>query len=519
MIELTVHDDDAGQRLDRFLRKLLPEAPLALIHRLVRTGAVRVGGARCDGSRRLAPGDAVSLALDDARFAALRGGERAPRPPRPTRPAPAAVRVLHRDADLWIVDKPAGLAVHGGTGQRDDLAARVRALAAGDTAAAALTFRPAPAHRLDRGTSGVVAFGVSARGLRAFVAALRDGRVDKRYLAITTRAPSPAAGVIDAPLAVADAGGDRPKARTAVDGLLARTTYRTLAIGATGLALVEVRLDTGRTHQIRAHLASRGCPLVGDHRYGALRDPRLPPGRIALHAARLSFPHPADGRPCVVESPLPPISAGSTPPSPTRPTDRPPGANPHAHVERPSPRAARSAARRARRRARAGPGTRAARALVRRARAGARRPARRHRRAAARPRRRRRRRTGSVDRLVRAGRRRRCGCARTAAAGGDERHARGPRPAGRRARHAVRAAVARARREAGRRPTAVPVHARRRPERERRRPAHLGRQHPRVAHPDRTRRPRLSTGRPLPDPAHRRRPARPLAPRASPGRV
>ncbi len=299
-VDLEVHADDAGQRVDRFLRKLLPRAPLSLVHRLLRQGTVRVDGRKVDGAFRLSSGSRLELRVDDERFASMTD---AAEPEGPARTLP--VKVVFEDDDVLVVDKPGGLAVHGGTGvNADHLVARVRARL-GD--GGSHTFRPAPAHRIDRATSGLVVIGKTAAALREMTAMFGDHLVEKVYLAVVHGRPHPRDGTIDRPLAVKDDGdGDPAAAKTEVDadGRTAITHYRTRR-SRQHLSLVEVRIDTGRTHQVRAHLASIGCPIVGDRRYGAPDRPALGGHRIALHAARLKFPHPGDGHEVKVRAATP----------------------------------------------------------------------------------------------------------------------------------------------------------------------------------------------------------------------
>lgn len=290
--------DDAGQRLDRYLRKLLPRATLAHVFKLIRTGTVRVNGARAQVHARLQEGDEVILDLPAARL----DGLMARQPIGSGRGHPRdSLHLLLKDDDILAINKPAGLAVHGGSGVGSDhLIARVHARF---SEGAARTFRPAPAHRLDRETSGVLLIGRSARGLRGLTELLRRGAVRKRYWAVVEGEPEPRQGTMEAPLERADARRG-PKARRTGTGRRARSEYRVLA-SSRGRSLVQVDLGTGRTHQIRAHLAALGCPLLGDRRYGARG--RLPGGRpgFCLHAAELVFDHPVTGRPQHIKAPPP----------------------------------------------------------------------------------------------------------------------------------------------------------------------------------------------------------------------
>ena len=312
VVEIQVAADDAEQRLDRFLRKLWPNATLGLIQRLVRKGSIRSDGKKLAGSHRLVEGTTLSFDLDRARFDELRGGstERRSAVGAVRAPRSSPLDVLWSDTDLAFVDKPGGLAVHGGTGiGSDHLAARLQGLG-GRTA---LTFQPAPAHRIDRGTSGVVAVGLSARGLRGLTEAFRERRVDKTYLAWVEGRLADDAGRIDVGLDVADRGSAGRKSAPSDEGRTAVTTWRVLGRGDRA-TLCEVDIETGRTHQIRAHLGAIGHPLVGDVRYGARSVRLLGPHRIALHAWRLSLVHPTTGEALSIEAPCPPDLGALRPP-------------------------------------------------------------------------------------------------------------------------------------------------------------------------------------------------------------
>ena len=302
---LDIGPDDAGQRADRFLRKYLPRATLPLVFKLLRTKQVVVNGKRARPEDRLAAGDLVTLFLGD-RLEDLRGDAEPAKRPR----APAApLRMLYRDEDVLAVDKPARLLVH--EGDAGDEPTLIAAVLAAFPARRGHTFRPALAHRLDRDTSGVVLVGLSATGLRGLEDALRKRKVRKTYLALVLGVPDPREGVIDAPLRRQDVPrGDRPKVFVGGDkDPEAVTEYRVLD-AAGGLALVEARPRTGRTHQIRAHLKHLGHPILGDPTYGDRRRNEEARGRHGLwrpflHALRVELDHPVTGKPLVIEAPLP----------------------------------------------------------------------------------------------------------------------------------------------------------------------------------------------------------------------
>lgn len=308
---------EAGQRLDRLLRRLLREVPLGAIFRLLRQGAVRLDGARARPEQRLAAGMMLELRLPSADLARLPASLQAPMAARaPSDGVDGGLRrraaargagvarlvptVVHRDADVLVVDKPAGLPVQPGSGSAWNLCAWLATQPFGRSTAA---FTPAPAHRLDRETSGLVAIGLSPMGLRGLAAAFRDGTAQKIYFALVAGRPPAERGSIDAPLCVQErVAVDRPKTVVDASGLPARTDYEVVRRGP-HRTLLRLVLFTGRTHQIRAHLAHLGVPIVGDRRYGAGNSAGGP--RLYLHAAELSLVHPVTGAPLACASPWP----------------------------------------------------------------------------------------------------------------------------------------------------------------------------------------------------------------------
>jgi 23S rRNA pseudouridine955/2504/2580 synthase len=297
-----VAEGDAGQRLDRYLRKLLPEVPLSALHRWLRQGFVRVDGKKAEPGLRLQPG--TQLAFRGPAVAAAQTVQAGAEPlarevkrERKTWTGPEP-RILYRDADVLAVDKPPGLAVQPGSGP--SLVDWLEARAALQPQPPSRTFHPGPAHRLDSGTSGIVLIGMSPQGLRGLNAAFAEGKVRKVYLALVRGVPSPERGTVDAPLLrLPDAGGEEPKVAVDPRGQPAITHYE--VIGRRGRdAVLRVRIETGRTHQIRAHFAYLGHPLLGDRRYGGTGD------RFLLHAASLELVHPVTGKPLHVTAAAPP---------------------------------------------------------------------------------------------------------------------------------------------------------------------------------------------------------------------
>jgi RluA family pseudouridine synthase len=212
-------------------------------------------------------------------------------------------RVIFEDAAVLAFDKPAGLSSQGGRIAAHTLDDLLWAFAKKDHA------RPRLVHRLDRDTSGVILTAKTKPGAGALGKALMAHRFRKTYLAVLAAAPEPKGGVIDTPLRRHSIGRDvsmKPCEANHPDAETAVTRYRTLASNASA-ALVELSPQTGRMHQLRAHLASIGRPILGDSRYGgALMFDGEPVARLMLHAARLGFPHPDGGAMTYIEAPLPP---------------------------------------------------------------------------------------------------------------------------------------------------------------------------------------------------------------------
>jgi 23S rRNA pseudouridine955/2504/2580 synthase len=243
----------AGQRLDNYLLGELKGVPRSLVYRLIRSGQVRVNSGRTAPSYRLQTGDRVRVPPVGVRPAA-------PPVATPDRFDWLGERVIYEDTRLLVIDKPAGLAVHGGSSISLGCIEALRLL------------RPTSkdlelAHRLDRGTSGCLLLAKRRSTLRVLHELLREGRVDKRYLALVQGHWRESVKEIDAPLVTRRVGGE---ARVKVDptGKEARSSFRVLDRFAKTASLLEVSIDTGRTHQIRAHAVHAGHPVAGDERYG-----------------------------------------------------------------------------------------------------------------------------------------------------------------------------------------------------------------------------------------------------------
>jgi 23S rRNA pseudouridine955/2504/2580 synthase len=283
-----------GQRLDNFLISSLKGVPRSHIYRILRRGEVRINRGRQDADYRLKLGDVV-------RIPPLR------RPPAPPalpleRASTLAERILYEDEDLIVIDKPAGLAVHGGSGIALGLIERLRALRP-------RVRRLELVHRLDRETSGCLLVAKNRAALLALHAQLRAGEVDKRYDALVRGQLGGSDQEIRAPLQKYRLRSGERMVEVSGEGKEALThlTPKDLFPDAT---LVEIQLLTGRTHQARVHAAHSGHPVAGDGKYGDRefnqRMRKLGLRRLFLHARRLRFKHPSSGARMTITAPLPP---------------------------------------------------------------------------------------------------------------------------------------------------------------------------------------------------------------------
>jgi 23S rRNA pseudouridine1911/1915/1917 synthase len=283
----SVAEADAGSRLDRALAGREEIGTRAAAERLLGAGAVRVDGETRPKSHRLEAGSVVEVALPDEVDQTLA-------------PEPVSVPIAFEDAHVLVLDKPAGLVVHPGAGTRaGTLAGQLLSLGAtgGDD-----PDRPGIVHRLDRDTSGLLVVARSDVAYAALQEAVRRRELDRRYLALVRGHPRSRTGKIDAAI-----GRDRrdPTRRSLdTDEPRDAVTHFELLETLPEHALLEVGLETGRTHQIRVHLAAIDLPVAGDVQYGVRGDLGLT--RQFLHAHRLRFRHPVTGAEVDVESPLPP---------------------------------------------------------------------------------------------------------------------------------------------------------------------------------------------------------------------
>jgi 23S rRNA pseudouridine1911/1915/1917 synthase len=302
-----------GQRLDRFLSERLPELSRTRVQSLIKQGHVWSGGATIDDAKyRVKPGERFTIEVPPAR------------PPEPAA-EPIPLDIVYEDQDLIVIDKPAGLVVHPGAGHATGTLVNALIAHCGESLSGiGGVARPGIVHRLDKDTSGLMVAAKTDRAHRALAAQFADhgktGEMERGYLALVWGAPARPAGTIEASI------GRHPASRTKMAvltrGRRAATHWRVVETygpkAAPVASLIACRLETGRTHQVRVHLASIGHPLIGDPLYGKgfrsklrtlpepLQDKLATLDRQALHAAELAFLHPADGTLLKFNSPLPP---------------------------------------------------------------------------------------------------------------------------------------------------------------------------------------------------------------------
>lgn len=286
----TLTADQAGERLDAFLARSLPDLTRSAAQRLLEEGAVTLGGMPAKKNTKTAPGDVVEVTLPD---------------PQPVEVVPQDIPldIVYEDADVIVVNKPVGLVVHPAPGHPDGTLVNALLYHCG-TSLSGINgeLRPGIVHRIDRDTSGLIIAAKNDRAHLALSAQLQDHTLARVYEAVVVGNLRKDSGTVNAPI------GRHPVDRKKMaieprNGRPAVTHWRVLA-RYPGYTHVECRLETGRTHQIRVHMASIGHPLLGDTVYGSKKPwPGL--AGQCLHARKLRFIHPSTGQPVEVECPLP----------------------------------------------------------------------------------------------------------------------------------------------------------------------------------------------------------------------
>ena len=302
---ITVAEHEAGQRLDNYLIKILKGVPKSHIHRIIRAGEVRLNKKRCKPDSRIQTGDLL-------RIPPVRTAEKQRSSENRAQAVPAReFTIIYEDNALLVIDKPAGTAVHGGSGVSFGVIEQIRRA------------RPEArylelVHRLDKDTSGLLMIAKKRSALVKLHEAIRNDHPKKIYLALGVGKLPNDSFHVKLPLFKYTGAQGEKMVRVSEDGQSAHTIFRVLnrfsddllhQVGLSHLTLVQATLKTGRTHQIRVHLQSQHCPIAGDERYGDYqankRLQKLGLKRMFLHAAELHLDHPLTGEKLILEAPLP----------------------------------------------------------------------------------------------------------------------------------------------------------------------------------------------------------------------
>lgn len=317
--QLTVGPDEAEQRLDRWFRRQFPQVNQGRLEKLCRKGEIRVDGGRVKTSTRIGPGQVVRVPpLPDPPPETGAVSPREPAGPSDDEAREIRQAVVWRDDHMIVLNKPPGLAVQGGSGQARHLGTLLEALRFGRAD------DPRLVHRLDKDTSGLLVLARTGAVAVALARLFRSRAVEKIYFAVVAGRPDPQAGTIRYGLVKAGGKGEGERMRIvhpdevkATEGAKAATTdYRVIEQAGSRAAWVAMKPVTGRTHQLRAHMAEIGSPIAGDGKYGGRGQVNEGSGwgaglggalsrKLHLHAARLSFPHPVTGRQMTFHAPLP----------------------------------------------------------------------------------------------------------------------------------------------------------------------------------------------------------------------
>lgn len=308
MKQYTIGNEWTGSRIDRFVRAVIAGIPFQELQMFFRKGRITLNGKRTRGDTRLERGDLVAIDLREDR-ASGPGGEPSivdivaiPADLDRFGLIGGAIQIVFEDDAVLVIDKPSGLVVQPGNhkerGSLLDLLGEYRSRT-GDPREDPTGFRYSPVHRLDRETSGLLVVAKTRAASRALSKTFSTGKAEKVYLAVTESPPATASGRIETGIKVEKKTSSR--STTGEGGKQAVSIYRKLGDLAGGCSLVEVRIETGRTHQVRVHLSSIGAPVVGDVKYGGGRH-----SRIMLHAWKLLIPHPTGKAELELEASPPP---------------------------------------------------------------------------------------------------------------------------------------------------------------------------------------------------------------------
>ncbi len=312
MITINVGPSEAGSRLDRLLRKRLPLMGLSEIYGLIRRGAVKVNGKKAKQNHRLTLSEQLQIDVNESEFQAEPKADFSLANLTGTEFFKKNFKILFEDSSLIACNKPAGLVVHSGTGHqsRDNLIDLATAYILSKQQKSSDQQIPVLMHRLDRDTSGVILLAKNKSVVRVLHEEMRNGKFTKQYTAVCHHRPPKYEGTVTLGLKRTDRSSTGMKMSVEEDGSQSSTSYRILEYN-NELSRLEIFLHTGKTHQIRVHMAHLEAPIVGDERYGSkdlddsLFSSRSLPRRLYLHAQKLTFPHPITAKMTTIEAPVP----------------------------------------------------------------------------------------------------------------------------------------------------------------------------------------------------------------------
>ena len=303
MLEFKITEDDADIRLDKFLKRTLPNVPTSHVFKMVRVKKVRVNGKRCKPEQHLLKDDVVTIRGDESQLLGARDKAAAPKPVVNL----ADLKVLLEDEWVLVIDKPSGMAVHTGSGITGGTVVDLAREYLGPTAVRN-GFAPSPAHRIDRETSGILIVAKRRPAMVHFTDVFTHHKAKKQYLTLVKGRLPQLKGIIDLPLQEHQQTA-ASRAQRGINMQEARTRYEVVSQN-DECAYIKCVIETGRTHQIRRHFAAIGHPVLGDAKHGDFafnRDVKARWGlkRLFLHSTHLEFPHPSDQKKIVVDCPLP----------------------------------------------------------------------------------------------------------------------------------------------------------------------------------------------------------------------
>ncbi|GAB0175119.1 MAG: RluA family pseudouridine synthase [Candidatus Altimarinota bacterium] len=309
MIHLSIDlPSDANQRIDKFLRKFLPNAPLGGIFKWIRTGKIKVNSKKVDQNYRVSLGDSITFFLTEEEMSSFKHSPEIVGNPE-VKVQKKQFEVLYEDSNILIVNKPYGMNVHPGDHKSQEVSLIELVHDYLGKSYNSLSFKPSLVHRIDRDTSGCIIIAKEKRSLEKLLLDLQSGEIRKVYHALVLGNLDKKHGTIDKKLIRIENAKDEAKVQVHEDGLKAVTHFRVLKEGIKEkYSLVECEIETGRTHQIRVHLSSLGYPILGDKAYGnakensfARREYKI--HRQMLHAFSLTFLHPITRKSIHIEAP------------------------------------------------------------------------------------------------------------------------------------------------------------------------------------------------------------------------